>query len=586
MVPRSMFFVISMLSRPVHAGPWHGFRLRELPETHKGLIARTRGAPRATAGPPLPLFGWLKVPSQDCGLVASAYAEQIGPIYDESTTNIISDGNITDIHTRPPDIPSDLHQFVPSAFVGVLQISETELERMSYFERMWALVSVVVLFVWLFNTAPIIAYGIAKTIICNMPAWAEWSVLFIAFVIPWVYAGIRTIFPAWRAYFTRSKMSHEHTEEISLRLAILITWVLVVASSSSFAPVVCSVVEATLLLLMYVGIIASCTGPFAFGAYRAPSASKSPPARPSGDEIFGICPPLPRVYHQACATTQSADAQIAFVFAETILLPIYYLFGLVASFTSFITASFKYILSTRLARLVWHLLNCAWRDALWLLGGVMSLGGIVIFGIRTALWRANVVPSQPERPLRRLVYTMIIQERWRRIMASRFPKRPADVYVVNPSGTAWPTQRVYLRGTPFFYLSSVFRPTRRRFHTWRDGATPRVPCELFGHHQRERSSLGFQPSGSRFGTTWHEPLMTESKTDTVHLPMPPSPTDHHRSRLAIPSPLMRHLLWLMLIFTQIDLGAGDDTSSSRPPVFSGNRVDWTAHVIALFGWVA
>ena len=49
---------------------------------------------------------------------------------------------------------------------------------------------------------------------------------------------------------------------------------------------------------------------------------------------------------------------------------------------------------------------------------------------------------------------------------------------------------------------------------------------------------------------------------------------------------LRHCLWLLLLFTQLDLGAADDPSTSRPPVFSGNRIDWTAHVIAFFGWLA
>ena len=136
----------------------------------------------------------------------------------------------------------------------------------------------------------------------------------------------------------------------------------------------------------------------------------------------------------------------------------------------------------------------------------------------------------------------------------------------------------------------MFQPVQRRYHTWRDGLPPSAPDVLFSHHQRDRSCLGFQPRGCRVSAKQHRLIETEPPIATVRCSTSAIETSNNRrrSRITTGQAMVRHLQWLMLVFTQIDLGAGagDDTSSSRPPVFSGNRVDWTAHVIAFFGWVA
>ena len=90
-----------------------GFRLRGLPETPNRLSARARGAQRATAGLPWPLFGRSKPSSHFDGLVASPYAEHICPIDDDSITNITYNGNTTNIHTQSDIIPPILRQVVP-----------------------------------------------------------------------------------------------------------------------------------------------------------------------------------------------------------------------------------------------------------------------------------------------------------------------------------------------------------------------------------------------------------------------------------------------------------------------------------------
>ena len=128
-------FMLLMLPCSVHAGPFHGFRLRELPETPNRLSARARGAQRATAGLPWPLFGRSKPSSEFHGLVASVYAEHVGPIDDNSTTNITYDGDIINTHTQSDVIPPFLRHVVPAAFFAWHDKSESELQHMSYPER-------------------------------------------------------------------------------------------------------------------------------------------------------------------------------------------------------------------------------------------------------------------------------------------------------------------------------------------------------------------------------------------------------------------------------------------------------------------
>ena len=587
---RSMLMLL-MLPCSVHAGPFHGFP--------SGNYRRPPiGSPRARAarnarqlGSHGQFFGRSKPSSQFHGLVASVYAEHVGPIDDNSTTNITYDGGMINTHTSSDGIPPFLRQLAPPAFFAWHDMSESELAHMSYPERAWALTSMMaILFIWTAISTPFFIYSLASSMISSFVALAAATLIFMMVVMPWIFEGIRTIFHACRSHFGRSKIPNDYVENFSLATTILTGWLLFAVTETGAVGGLCSAVEAMILLLMWVGLISFLSGPTPFRTHIEDIPRKYRTTRPTGDEIFGTCPPLPRVVHQPCATISTADAQVSFAFAETVLLPICWLLGLVLSIISIIATVLHYFYHTVPVQFLAYMLRTACGDALWLLGGLWSIAQRLARTCGLIIFRFGTPPTNTERPLLRTINSMIIQYWWRQKLASRFPSnRPADVYVASQTGLLWPTQRVFVRGTASYYLSFVFQPVRRRFHSWCDGLPPGKPIELFSHHQRERSCLGIQPAGHRFNA----PISTKPPIATVPVRCSTSAVEtpgiqptRLRARPANVMAPLRHCLWLLLLFTQLDLGAADDPSTSRPPVFSGNRIDWTAHVIAFFGWLA
>ena len=126
---RSMFTLL-VLTCSAYAGPFHGFRLRELPEPPTRLSARDRGAQRALDGPTWPFLGWPKASSALQGLDASRYAEQIGSYDDNSTTNVIFNGITNHTYTHLDGIPADLHSVSQKQFVGLWQMSEQQIREL------------------------------------------------------------------------------------------------------------------------------------------------------------------------------------------------------------------------------------------------------------------------------------------------------------------------------------------------------------------------------------------------------------------------------------------------------------------------
>ena len=589
MVTPCSMFMLSMLSCPIYAEPFHDFLLREPLETPTRLSARDRGAQRALDGPTWPFLGWPKASSALQGLDASRYAEQIGSYDENSTTNIIFNGITNHTYTHLDGIPADLHSVSQKQFVGLWQMSEQQIRELP--------ICVLSMHVTVISAAFLVSgsiftilliYEVATALISNMLLWlaaTAWSSLFL---IPLMYCGARKIVDMNRYRINRNKIYYVDNETITLALAIPMGAALVAVADMANAGVPCAIVEATLLLVAYVGLISVFTGPIAFGTHEIQQPRHRSRHGSSGDEIFGICPPLPRLWRSERPITTSSDAQVTFAFAETILLPILYLIGLILSFLSIVMSTIQYLYSSKPGQILIYLTSCVVGDAIWLAGIVAQLAGLAVFGLSLVPQPSRTAPA---RPLLRQVKAMIIQDQWRRYSASKFPDRPAETYVVDYTGAAWPTQRVFLRGTPFYYLSSVFQPMQRRYHTWRDGLPPSAPDVLFSHHQRDRSCLGFQPRGCRVGATQHRLIETKPPIATVRCSTSAIETsDIQLSRIRprsanVMAPL-RHCLWLLLLFTQLDLGAADDPSTSRPPVFSGNRIDWTAHVIAFFGWLA